>query len=150
MTFTWSKTTQLNWMLKGPSLTLLQCCLILKMPLLESYRGWQTILEQTNNTKSSIIAISYIFRLLNYLSSKVHGMINKVHAGRSVDRWNPHQASPTYIKSSCQNEQGKFNNNVLYHVQKRRRKDKCDASKNLYHVQYPWCSSIQLPTKKIW
>jgi len=39
-----------------------------------------------------------------YLKPKIHRLFNKVHSRRRIYAWNPHQASPTYIKASCQNK----------------------------------------------
>lgn len=37
-----------------------------------------------------------------YLKPKIHRLFNKIHSRRRIYAWNPHQASPTYIKASCQ------------------------------------------------
>lgn len=44
-----------------------------------------------------------------HLSSQVNRMIDEVHARRSIDGWDPYQASPTDVEASCQSH---FENKV--------------------------------------
>lgn len=95
-----------------------------------------------------------------YLKPQIHRLFNKVHSRRSIYAWNPYQASPTYIKASCQNKIEI--QRTLYLAIRGNRETRnvrnlgtCYINKentvrtNLCHVQYPLCSSTQLPTKKI-
>lgn len=43
-------------------------------------------------------------RMKLYLSSKIYRMVDQVHARRSINRWNPDQATPANIKARCQRQ----------------------------------------------
>lgn len=53
-----------------------------------------------------------------YLSSKVYRMIDQVHSRRGIHGWNPHQASPADIKSSCQTKSQVNPNEIKYEQNK--------------------------------
>ena len=83
----------------------------------------------------------------SYLNSKIHGVVDKIHAGRSIDWWDPYQASPTNVKSSWKSNICSKERQVKHH--KNKRYNKSTITTNLDHGQCPWYSNTQLPTRRI-